>query len=63
MAELKPCPFCGKQPSSDKITIISTHGRKKEIEVVMCQCGGIMLGLSKEEAIEAWNRRVEDASD
>ena len=58
MKELKPCPFCGKQASPDKITIISTYGRKKEIEVVMCQCGGIMLGLSKEEAIESWNRRA-----
>lgn len=57
MADFELCPFCNKKAELDKITIITPKGRQKTIDVVLCQCGGMMIGLSEEEAIEAWNRR------
>lgn len=52
MSELKPCPFCG----SDKI-IISNWGMWR------CWCSNCLAKaddmIRKKDAIEAWNRRVE----
>ena len=55
--ELKPCPFCGRSPM-----VIVEDG----CHYVACECGAMMLdGLSQmfdtaAEAIEAWNRRLND---
>lgn len=56
--ELKLYPFCGGKATHDKITIITSHGRQKVIEAVLCQCGGMMIGLSAEDAAKEWNRRI-----
>ena len=62
MEKLKPCPFCGHNVIIDTMTIISSHGLRKTVPIIVCQCGGIMLGLSEQEAIEAWNRRASDGT-
>ena len=54
MAELKPCPFCGRE-------LLSIEGWKDLfwIECINCQTEG-PSGETKEEAIEVWNWRAED---
>lgn len=58
MIELKPCPFCGEMP------II--HGGESGgyyIECINGDCTCLPISWSyetKEKAIEAWNRRVND---
>ena len=51
--ELKPCPFCG-----GKAGIYSLAKYEKE---VYCEnCGAVSnICMTKEEAVEAWNRRDE----
>ncbi len=61
--ELMYCPFCGGKAAHDKITIITPSGRQKDIKVVLCQCGGMMIGLSTEDAEKEWNRRVNSETD
>ena len=55
MAELKPCPFCGGKANIMRFSIISG---------AYCFCMGCHVkmpnSLTREEAIEAWNRRSED---
>lgn len=52
-AELKPCPFCG---SAD--VVLSNWG------LFRCWCTNCLAKtadtLSRKEAIQAWNRRVDD---
>ena len=65
MAELKPCPFCG-----GKAYIGQTKKTLKKQYCVSCEnlrCIASLLRnpfvthfLSMSEAIEAWNRRVEN---
>ena len=54
MAELKPCPFCGRE-------LLSIEGWKDLfwIECINCQTEG-PSGETKAEAIEKWNWRAED---
>ena len=60
MKKLKPCPFCG-----DAWIYISdgsyTSGYESFGYKVECRCKGSFMAMSwkitKEEAIEAWNRR------
>ena len=56
MAELKPCPFCGRE-------LLSIEGWKDLfwIECFNCQTEG-PSGETKAEAIEAWNRRTENGN-
>jgi Lar family restriction alleviation protein len=53
--ELKPCPFCGG--NSDGIVILERYGY-----FIVCEhCYGRTGEFhTKEEAIEAWNRRAEN---
>lgn len=61
MAKLKPCPFCGSKNIAD-------HG-KYNTWINCIDCGaegpirGVELWKTKEDAIEAWNRRASDDSD
>lgn len=66
MAELKPCPFCGRKPKV-KMLYYPTGGeciieckpifRKAHKQILRC-CANI--DRAEKEAIEAWNRRAED---
>ena len=58
-AELKPCPFCG---SGNIILVDSITNFYIPIHYAICrdcECRGASK-KSKEQAIEAWNRRVKD---
>ena len=66
MAELKPCPFCGRVPSKvreHKVVSISTVFYSVECKAPSSKCGAKPMThfhRTKEKAIEAWNRRAED---
>ena len=66
MAELKPCPFCGRKPSKVRehhAPSISTVFYTVECKAKGSKCGvnpKTRLHYTKEAAIEAWNRRAED---
>ena len=61
MAELKPCPFCGGE-------VVQHHATSEELCIDLgyrffCEklcCMQVKYYETKEEAIEAWNRRAED---
>ena len=61
--ELKPCPFCGGEAT------LVAYGVNREYEVVQClECGARTRLFNPEifrggNAIEAWNRRVNDDND
>ena len=61
MAELKPCPFCGKIPMLERF-IDRFQRDKYDIE---CRCPYCEVQPmtpwyeEKNDAIEAWNRRAE----
>ena len=59
MAELKPCPFCGYK----RVAILEDENEYLAYRYSsQCQkCGAsARMGRTKQEAIEAWNRRAED---
>lgn len=66
---LLPCPFCSNDLSKqDPIDTIYPTTRPDEIGLqlwqIVCQepyggCSATILGWSKEECIELWNRRAE----
>lgn len=62
MSELKPCPFCG----DTYIQIYATNNHSRGHFAIGCNtvnCVGLhcesKLYKTKEEAVEAWNRRAE----
>lgn len=69
MDKLKPCPFCGKQPSTG---VFGADGERTGIvATVICDCG-IKRGIyfhsgtfdvyqkAFADAIELWNRRADN---
>ena len=56
MAELKPCPFCGGKA---RVTEFAGWFYGMCLCYDECRTCGPVKG-TKEEAIEAWNRRAED---
>lgn len=51
--ELKPCPFCGKQPE-----LITQHDEKAEYWVIRCcNIDDFASWSNLEEIIEKWNTR------
>ena len=69
MAELKPCPFCGRKPSKVreiKVPMISGFFYTVECKAPQSKCGikpTTSYCNSREEAIEAWNRRADNEAD
>lgn len=60
MAELKPCPFCGGKASCKPfkwIEFTSYHVCCED-----CRASTIEFDYAK-EAVEAWNRRADNAAD
>lgn len=53
---LKPCPFCG----SDAVfkSKNTTKDLNPHVECTKCTC--IVLGVSEDDAIESWNRRLSE---
>lgn len=59
MCELKPCPFCGGKPRVQEhryVGYASTFG----VVCLDCCCETRPFFDTEEEAIKAWNRRVEN---
>ena len=56
--ETKPCPFCGMKPQVVKPSFMWSIG----CQTINCFCniGMNPLFKTKEEAIEAWNKRLGD---
>lgn len=53
--ELIHCPFCG----SDYPFLVKSVGEDRPYSI-LCECGGRVGWFeTKEEAVEAWNRRVD----
>ena len=64
MAELKPCPFCGRRPNIlVEVTQFKTH---PFIYKVGCEYSACFVNPCtptshiREHSIETWNRRAED---
>lgn len=56
MAELKPCPFCGGE------AVLINNGCFVDVSCKNFHCRGwadSLMWKTKQEAIEAWNRRAE----
>lgn len=61
MTELKPCPFCGSKNTACSFYTTHTEGMEDHYYIGCKNCGANgSRGKSEEEAIEAWNRRVND---
>ena len=69
MAELKPCPFCGGKArhKAAKFNKLGAYGDKKDdLKWHAIYCTTCKLSqpartyFAEEEAVEAWNRRVND---
>ena len=56
--ELKPCPFCG----GEAMIIVLPHARKRFVKCKNQCCEQNTNFNTREEAIEAWNRRANDES-
>ena len=56
MNKLKPCPFCG----SVECYVVRDYELSKAWVKCICCGADTRICDSKEEAIEAWNRRVDN---
>lgn len=59
MAKLKSCPFCGGEAA------VINNEMFADVSCVHFNCRGwadTLMYNSKDEAIEAWNRRAEDGN-
>lgn len=71
MDKLKPCPFCGETRSGFLLLSGTAYNpfpywdsgiRGEECGYVICyNCNAMIKAHTEEEAIEAWNRRTDDA--
>lgn len=60
-SDLKPCPFCGS-PAELRETHRVPTGYNYTPRCTVTSCAGRLskLWMNKEDAISAWNRRVND---
>lgn len=59
MAELKHCPFCGRQPYVQKCYT----GQNKTSFSIKCRCGVLThFKNRKYEAVDIWNRRFDSSA-
>ena len=60
--ELKPCPFCGSSNVTLEVEYGSDCGYGFGGHTVICNNCGVQTIYyeTKEEAIEAWNKRADD---
>lgn len=60
MSELKPCPFCGKEPNQDFLP--EENFGELDTHRVMCiehnSHFAVTIGLTADEAIKKWNTRA-----
>ena len=56
MSELKPCPFCGRDPIIIKV---SRYSRKHLIKCTGCKVAPEVTGFEKLVAINIWNSRAD----
>ena len=66
MAELKPCPFCGCKAMVDKHSFYNDRDKAFTdftygVMCMVCGAKGSQFYTDEERAIEAWNRRVNNA--
>lgn len=66
MPELKPCPFCGGQafsyhipPHKHFLVDFPDHTGSGYVECGLCTA--VLSAETEEAAIEAWNRRIDNA--
>jgi len=60
--ELKPCPFCGKEPRLLDSTMLVRRPMFRGHRGIVCSCGAIMIAFNNTEAAEAWNRRADNGN-
>ena len=63
MSELKPCPFCGKQPLLWDTTGLHNYNSKAPTWDIGCNNEECLINVykclrSEEDAIKAWNTRA-----
>ena len=58
MAELKPCPFCGGKAWLNGTIMWSDLSKRFSVFCCECRVETPRTSHTKEEAIEAWNRRA-----
>lgn len=62
MTELKPCPFCGGKARFNEFEASGKYMCAVVCDTKGCRvnvCNTLHVWNTKEEAIEAWNRRTE----
>ena len=71
IVDLKPCPFCGGEAAMivHAFALFDTGishvgGEPSEVKITCRYCGaGTGVRWNKDEAVNAWNRRVTDGTD
>ena len=57
--KLKPCPFCGSEATLDKLEWIREDEQESWAGCNSNACYIQMFGRDDDEAVERWNKRVE----
>ena len=63
MAELKPCPFCGKSMTmyeSGGCFLIQHEDKADDASCTLLMPEVICMARTRAEAVEKWNRRAND---
>ena len=58
MSELKPCPFCGGNNVHNAEA--RCFGHSSRWAIVCCDCSARVERSTKQKALNAWNRRVDN---